>query len=96
MKLVDVKSKAKSMGIMNPSSDRTQLVRQIQKRGRDYEASIRLDYLKSLNDRYESWIETYKHGKLLIVDVDNINFSDNPEDLGMIIDKVNAELHGLF
>jgi deoxyadenosine/deoxycytidine kinase len=72
------------------------LVRQIQKRGRDYEASIRLDYLKSLNDRYESWIETYKHGKLLIVDVDNINFSDNPEDLGMIIDKVNAELHGLF
>jgi deoxyadenosine/deoxycytidine kinase len=72
------------------------LVRQIQKRGREYEASIRLDYLKSLNDRYESWIETYKQGKLLIVDVDNINFSDNPEDLGSIIDKVNAELHGLF
>ena len=72
------------------------LVRQIQKRGRDYEASIRLDYLKSLNDRYESWINTYKEGKLLIVDVDNINFSENPEDLGSIIDKVNADLNGLF
>ena len=72
------------------------LVRQIQKRGREYEASIRLDYLKSLNDRYDAWIETYKDGKLLIVDVDNINFSDNAEDLGGIIDKVNADLHGLF
>jgi len=72
------------------------LVRQIQKRGRDYESSIRLDYLKSLNDRYEGWIETYKDGKLLIVDVDNINFSDNPEDLGNIIEKVTAEIHGLF
>ncbi|MDP4292720.1 MAG: deoxynucleoside kinase, partial [Bacteroidota bacterium] len=65
-------------------------------RGREYEASIRLDYLKSLNDRYEAWIDTYKKGKLLIVDVDNINFSENPEDLGNIIDKVNADLHGLF
>lgn len=72
------------------------LVRQIQKRGRDYEASIRLDYLKSLSDRYEGWINTYTRGKLLIVDVDNLNFSDNPEDLGVIIDKVNAELNGLF
>jgi len=72
------------------------LVRQIQKRGRDYEASIRIDYLKSLNDRYENWINNYKSGKLLIVDVDNINFSEVPEDLGLIIDKVNAELNGLF
>ena len=72
------------------------LVRQIQKRGREYEASIRIDYLKSLNDRYEEWINNYKQGKLLIVDVDNLNFSDIPEDLGLIIDKVNAELHGLF
>ena len=72
------------------------LVRQIQKRGREYEASIRIDYLKSLNDRYEEWINNYKQGKLLIVDVDNLNFSDVPEDLGLIIDKVNAELHGLF
>jgi deoxyadenosine/deoxycytidine kinase len=72
------------------------LVRQIQKRGRDYEASIRIDYLKSLNDRYENWINGYKLGKLLIVDVDNLNFSEVPEDLGLIIDKVNAELNGLF
>jgi deoxyadenosine/deoxycytidine kinase len=72
------------------------LVRQIQKRGREYEASIRIDYLKSLNDRYEAWINNYKQGKLLIVDVDNLNFSEVPEDLGLIIDKVNAELHGLF
>jgi len=72
------------------------LVRQIQKRGRDYENSIRLDYLKSLNDRYEEWISSYNNGKLLIVDVDNINFSDNPEDLGNIIEKVMAEIHGLF
>lgn len=72
------------------------LVRQIQKRGRDYEASIRLDYLKSLNDRYESWIETYTKGKLLIVNVDSINFTDSAEDLGSVIEKVNAELNGLF
>jgi len=72
------------------------LVRQIQKRGRDYENSIRLDYLKSLNDRYEEWISSYNNGKLLIVDVDNINFSENPEDLGNIIEKVTAEIHGLF
>lgn len=72
------------------------LVKQIQKRGREYEASIRLDYLLSLNERYESWVDTYQDGKLLIVDVDHINFSDNAEDLGSIIDKVNAELHGLF
>ncbi|MCX6272489.1 MAG: deoxynucleoside kinase [Bacteroidetes bacterium] len=72
------------------------LVRQIQKRGRDYEEAIRLDYLKKLNERYEAWINSYTLGKLLIIDVDSVNFSDNPEDLGMIIEKVNAELHGLF
>ncbi|MGD0711711.1 MAG: deoxynucleoside kinase [Bacteroidales bacterium] len=72
------------------------LVNQIQKRGRDYENSIRLDYLKRLNERYEAWISTYTSGKLFIVDVDNINFGDKPEDLGMIIDKVNANIHGLF
>jgi deoxyadenosine/deoxycytidine kinase len=72
------------------------LVRQIQKRGREYEAAIRLDYLKKLNERYESWINSYTQGKLLIIDVDTNNFSDNPEDLGIVIDKVNAELHGLF
>ena len=72
------------------------LVRQIQKRGRDYEASIRIDYLKSLNDRYENWINGYCAGKLLIMDVDNLNFSEKPEDLGLIIERVNAELNGLF
>jgi deoxyadenosine/deoxycytidine kinase len=72
------------------------LVNQIQKRGREYENSIRLDYLKSLNERYETWISNYKEGKYLILDVDNLNFTDNPEDLGMVIDKINAEIHGLF
>lgn len=72
------------------------LVRNIQKRGRDYEASIRLDYLKSLNERYENWINGYSSGKLLIFDVDNINFQENPEDLGKIIERIQAELHGLF
>ncbi len=72
------------------------LVNQIQKRGRDYEEAIRLDYLKKLNERYESWIDKYKLGKLLIFDVDNINVEEKPEDLAMIIEKANAELHGLF
>ena len=72
------------------------LVNQIQKRGREYEESIRLDYLKSLNERYEKWMSGYEEGKKLIVNVDNLNFADKPEDLGVIIDKINAELHGLF
>ncbi|KAF0197332.1 MAG: deoxyadenosine kinase [Bacteroidetes bacterium] len=72
------------------------LVSQIQKRGRDYENSIRIDYLKSLNDRYEAWINKYTLGKLLIVEVDNINFSEKPEDLAGVIDKINAEINGLF
>lgn len=72
------------------------LVNQIQKRGREYEESIRLDYLKKLNDRYESWISTYNKGKLLIVDIDENNFPDEPEDLGKIIRRVDAELFGLF
>lgn len=71
------------------------LVRNIQKRGREYEAGIRLDYLKSLNELYDKWIENYQ-GKLLIIDVDDLNFAGKPEDLGMIIDKINAEIHGLF
>ncbi|MEI8048061.1 MAG: deoxynucleoside kinase [Bacteroidota bacterium] len=72
------------------------LVRNIQKRGRDYEASIRLDYLKSLNERYEDWINGYNSGKLLIFNVDHINFQENQEDLGRIIEGVQANLHGLF
>lgn len=72
------------------------LVKQIQMRGRDYENSIRLDYLKSLNDRYENWINNYTAGKLLIIDVDNIDFINNREDLGEILNKITAEIHGLF
>lgn len=72
------------------------LVKQIQKRGRDYENSIRIDYLQSLNKRYEEWIKDYTLGKLLIVDVDNLDFSDKPEDLSDIIERINAEIHGLF
>lgn len=72
------------------------LVNQIQRRGRKYENSIRLDYLKRLNERYESWIETYKEGKLLIVDADSMDFLGNPEDVSLIIDKINAQLYGLF
>jgi thymidylate kinase len=72
------------------------LVNQIQKRGRDYENSIRLDYLKRLNERYEAWISTYNHGKLLIIEVDNLNFAESNEDLGVIVSKIDAEIHGLF
>jgi deoxyadenosine/deoxycytidine kinase len=72
------------------------LVKQIQKRGRKYEDNIRLDYLKRLNERYEAWIESYKLGKMLIVDVDTYNFMDKPEDMSVVIDKVNASIHGLF
>ncbi len=71
------------------------LVEQIQKRGRDYEESIRLDYLKLLNERYETWIKGYDAGKLLIVNVDNMDFNI-PEDLSIVIEKVNAEVNGLF
>ena len=72
------------------------LVNQIQKRGREYENSIRLDYLKQLNERYEAWIQRYNAGKLLIIDVDKIDFSANPEDLSGVIDKIDAQIHGLF
>ena len=72
------------------------LVNQIQKRGRDYENAIRLDYLKNLNEMYEEWIEGYKFGKLLIIDADTLKVSENPEDLGNVIEKINAQLHGLF
>ena len=77
-------------------ADVSTLVAQIQKRGREYEASIRLDYLKSLNDRYEEWIANYNAGKLLIVDVNTIKFEELQEDFGTVIEMVNAELYGLF
>ena len=72
------------------------LVGNIQKRGREYESSIRLDYLKGLNVLYEKWIENYNDGKLLIIDVDKLNFEENPEDFGVICDRVEAQMNGLF
>jgi len=72
------------------------LVKQIQQRGRKYESSIRLDYLKKLNDRYESWGTAYNLGKIITIDVDNHNFPENPEHLSVVIDKINAQIHGLF
>lgn len=72
------------------------LVNHIGKRGREYEGSISIDYLKRLNARYEDWIAAYSAGPKLIVDVNDIDFVNKPEDLGMIIDKVSAQLGGLF
>lgn len=72
------------------------LVSQIQSRGREYEEAIRLDYLKRLNERYEAWISNYDKGNLLIVDVDDNNFKEEPEDLGLIVHRIDTELHGLF
>ena len=72
------------------------LVAQIHKRGRDYENSISIDYLSRLNERYEAWIHGYDKGNLLIIDVDNLDFVANPEDLGSIINKIDAEINGLF
>jgi len=76
-------------------ADVPKLVEQIQKRGREYENSIRLDYLSALNERYESWIADYK-GRLLVIDVKELNFSDSKEDLGLVIEKIDAEINGLF
>jgi len=72
------------------------LVNQIQKRGRDYENSIRLDYLKQLNQRYEAWISKYHKGKMLIINVDEINFAESAEDLSKVIDRIDAQINGLF
>lgn len=72
------------------------LVKHIEKRGRDYEGNMSLDYLKRLNERYEEWIGNYKEGNLLIIDADTVDFANNKEDLGKIINMVQAELHGLF
>jgi deoxyadenosine/deoxycytidine kinase len=72
------------------------LVSQIQKRGREYEENIRLDYLKKLNEYYNKWIESYKEGPLLIIDCDKNKFGENEEDFGEIISKVDGMLYGLF
>ena len=72
------------------------LVGQIQKRGREYEENIRLDYLKRLNDLYNKWISGYKEGALLVIDIDKNKFPENDEHLGEIITKIDAQLYGLF
>ncbi len=72
------------------------LVAQIQKRGREYEENIRLDYLKKLNEFYNKWIKSYREGPLLIINADVNKFSENEEDLGKIISQIDAELFGLF
>lgn len=77
-------------------SDVPNLIKQIQRRGRDYEGSIRLDYLSSLNNRYESWIGDYSKSKMMVIDVREINFVDKPEDFGMVINKIDAEFNSLF
>jgi deoxyadenosine/deoxycytidine kinase len=71
------------------------LIGHIEKRGREYEKSMRIDYLKGLNDRYENWIKDYK-GKLIIVDGDHSDFENNPEDFRKICDQIDAEMFGLF
>ncbi|MCK9482068.1 MAG: deoxynucleoside kinase [Bacteroidia bacterium] len=72
------------------------LVRQIQQRGRDYEDSIRLDYLKRLNERYEAWISTYNLGNIVIIDIDELDFINSPEATNQVITKIETALNGLF
>lgn len=77
-------------------ADVSTLVTQIHKRGRAYEDAIRFSYLENLNEKYEKWISNYTAGKLLVVDVNTIKFAERPEDFGEIINKIDAELYGLF
>jgi deoxyadenosine/deoxycytidine kinase len=72
------------------------LVGQIDKRGREYEENIRLDYLKRLNGFYKKWIDGYTDGPLLVIDVDTCNFAEKEEDLAKVIEKIDAQIHGLF
>jgi deoxyadenosine/deoxycytidine kinase len=72
------------------------LVGQIQKRGREYEENIRLDYLKRLNEFYNKWIDQYKEGQLLVINVDKNKFAENEEHFGEIIRKIDSQLYGLF
>jgi deoxyadenosine/deoxycytidine kinase len=71
------------------------LVSQIQKRGRDYEKGISIEYLSNLNDRYEEWISNYK-GQILVIEADDMDFENRPEDFAQITDKIDAQLYGLF
>ncbi len=77
-------------------ADIPKLVSQIEKRGRDYENAIRLDYLKNLNQHYSDWIDSYDLGKLLVIEVNYIDFVASAEDLSSIVQRIDAEIHGLF
>ncbi|WP_347158440.1 deoxynucleoside kinase [Pontibacter chitinilyticus] len=77
-------------------ADLPKLIGQIEKRNRDYESSISINYLRNLNEHYNTWISNYDQGKLLVIDVNNMDFVSNPEDLGSIIEKIQRELYGLF
>lgn len=77
-------------------ADIPKLVSQIQKRGRDFEDAIRLDYLKNLNQHYADWIGNYKEGKLLVIDVNNLDFVKNIDDFAFIVNKIDLELNSLF
>ena len=72
------------------------LVNNIQRRGREYEIGIRIDYLSKLNEKYDKWINSYKLGKLLILDKDNLDFANNTEDMASIVEKIEREVNGLF
>ena len=72
------------------------LVNNIQRRGREYEIGIRIDYLSKLNEKYDKWINGYKLGKLLILDKDNLDFANNTEDMASIVEKIEREINGLF
>ncbi|MEB2775820.1 deoxynucleoside kinase [Algoriphagus sp. D3-2-R+10] len=77
-------------------ADIPKLVGQIEKRGRSYETTMRIDYLKNLNTHYEEWIASYSEGKLLIIDVNNLDFVENPADFSLVVEKVEREIFGLF
>ena len=77
-------------------ADISTLTKQIAKRGREYEAGISIDYLMRLNNKYEAWINSYKEGKLLIIDVNDLDFVEREEDFGYILERIDAELNGLF
>ena len=77
-------------------ADISTLTKQIAKRGREYESGISIDYLMRLNNKYEAWINSYKEGKLLIIDVNDLDFVERKEDFGYILDRIDAELNGLF
>ncbi len=77
-------------------ADIPKLVGQIEKRGRSYETAMRIDYLKNLNSHYEEWIAGYKEGKLLVIDVNNLDFVERPGDFSFIVEKIEREIFGLF